>query len=174
MRLYVNYLDPLRSGDATGMKASFKVLPPSRRNKKQITAHLKPVLVEAVHRRRLRAGVTVQEIIASAVNTAMESFGRRPVLPVDRRRLVKRERHLAQVQISGNAPRSRAGTRRIAAWFDKDLVDRVVAFSIEVGTRIEDLIELGLREMFTSEELEEAEAAEKTSQEAAEKDQKAA
>jgi len=135
------------------MKHGLKQLPPSRRDKKQIVAHLDPVLVEAVHRRRKRDGITVQEIIGTAVNAAVQKFGRTPFLAVRRDRVVKREKALAQVQKPENAPRCRAGKRRVAAWFDTSSVERVAAFSAEVGTSIEDLVEIGLKEMLWDHEI---------------------
>lgn len=141
------------------MKLGFKQVPPSRREKKQIVAHLDPALVEAVHRRRTRDGVTIQEIIAMAVNAALARFGRAPILEERRDRLVKRQKALARVQDADKVPRCRAGKRRLAAWFDMGAVDRVAAFSAEIGTRIEDIVEMGLREIVSEEELEEARAA---------------
>lgn len=135
------------------MVQGLRQLPPSRRDKRQIVAHLDPELVEAVHQRRKRDGVTVQEVIGMAVNKAMAKFGRSAILPVRRDRLVKRQRQLARVQEAATAPPSRAGKRRVAAWYDIPSVERVAGFAAEVGVRIEDLVEIGLRDLFSEKDL---------------------
>lgn len=124
-------------------------LPPSRRNKKQVIAHLAPDLVDAVHRRREKENITVQEILAEAVNLAVTEFGRtETLLSVRRDRVVKRRKGLAQIQQSDKAPPCRTGKRRLAAWFDTKEVEGLAAFAAEVGIRMEGLIELGLRKTF--------------------------
>lgn len=127
------------------MKFGIKAVPPSRRDKKQVVAHLDADLVEAVHVRRRSDALTVQEILGEAVNRAVAEYGRLPVLKVGRERLVRRKRALSQAQFTEKTPECRAGKRRIAAWFDRADVDRLAAFSKEVGVRIEDLVEMGLR-----------------------------
>jgi hypothetical protein len=138
------------------MKHGLRHMPPSRQNKKQIVAHLDPVLVEAAHNRRRAQNVTVQEILGMAVNSAVQKFGRSPILTIRRDRVVKREKSLAQVQKDDKAPRCRAGKRRLAAWFDTAAVERVAAFSSEVGVRTEDLVDMGLRMMLSPEEIDRA------------------
>ena len=130
-----------------------RVLPPSRRDKKQIIAHLDPVLVEAVHLRRKARGVTAQEIIAQAVNEAVAQYGRPPILKVGRHRVVKRRRGLAKVQSGENNSPARAGTRRVAAWFDSGDVQRVVDFGREVGRKVQDLVDVGLRKVISDGEM---------------------
>lgn len=141
------------------MIPGLRQLPPSRRDKKQIVAHLDPELVEAVHLRRQRDGVTVQEVIGLAVNKAMGRFGRAPILPVRRDRLVKRKRQLARVQEEGTTTKSRAGKRRVAGWYETASVDRVADFAAEVGAKVEDLVEMGLRDIFSEEDLDAAKVA---------------
>lgn len=131
-------------------------LPPSRRDKKQIVAHLDPDLIEAVHRRRRARELTIQEILGDAVNRAVSQYGRQPFLKVGRDRLVKRNRALAQVQTADNSPDCRTGKRRIAAWFDRKSVENVADFAREVGTRIEHLVDLGLRLTISEHEMAEA------------------
>jgi phenylpyruvate tautomerase PptA (4-oxalocrotonate tautomerase family) len=126
-------------------------IPPSRRNKKQVIAHLAPVLVDAVHLKREMESVTIQEILAEAVNTAFHEFGRAgEILSVRRDRIVKRKKGLAQIQSSENTPPCRTGKRRLAAWFDTKEVEALAAFCAEVGTRIETLVEMGLRKTLSS------------------------
>lgn len=141
------------------MTDGIKQLPPSRRDKKQIAAHLDPDLVEAVHRRRKGRAVTAQEMIAEAINVALASYGRDPILPVKRDRLVKREKALAQVEGNEGTPRCRQGKRRLAGFFDNSAVDAVKAFSAEHGVRTEDLVEFGLRAMIPASEIEAAKRA---------------
>lgn len=119
-------------------------LPPSRRNKKQIVAHLDADLVEKAHSLRRARTLTIQEIVGDAVNRAVAEYGRQPILTVGRDRLVRRKKALAKVQESENTPECRTGKRRLAAWFDRPAVDRVVAFTKEVGCKIEQLVERGL------------------------------
>lgn len=138
------------------MRHGIRDLPPSRRDKKQIVAHLDAELVEAVHIRRRARSLTIQEIVAEAINEAVKHYGRTPFMAVVRDRLVRRNKALAKVQDASGVPGSRTGKRRIAAWFDRTSVERVAAFAREVGTKIEGLVELGLRRMITQEELERA------------------
>jgi len=135
------------------MKLGPRQLPPSRRDKKQIVAHLDPIVVQAVHNRRETQGKTVQEVLGEAVNTAIVKFGRSPLLEIGRQRVVKRNKARAQSQNADKSPACRAGKRRIAAWYQMGSVDRVAAFSAEVGTPIENLVEIGLKEMLSEEEI---------------------
>lgn len=141
------------------MKYGIRELPPSRRDKKQVVAHLDADLVEAVHRRRRTVALTVQEILGEAINRAVAEYGRQPILKVGRERLVRRMRGLAQVQETAGTPECRAGKRRIAAWFDRADVERLAAFAREVGTKIEHLAELGLRLEIGEDEIKAARAA---------------
>lgn len=141
------------------MNHGIRVLPPSRRDKKQIVAHLDADLVEAAHARRRAKGLTMQEIVASAINQAVEEYGRRPFLKVSRERLVKRNKALARVQTAENAPRCRAGKRRLAAWFDRQSVEQLGGFAREVGVRVEHLVEMGLKKTLAAQEAQKAEAA---------------
>lgn len=135
------------------MKLGPNKLPPSRRDKKQIVAHLDPVIVQAVHNRRETQGKTVQEVLGEAVNKAVEKFGRAPLLEVRRDRVVKRNKARAQAQKADRSPACRAGKRRIAAWYQMASVERVAAFSAEVGMPIENLVEIGLKEMLSDAEI---------------------
>jgi len=149
------------------MKHGLRQLPPSRRDKKQIVAHLDPVVVQAVHNRRDTHGATVQEVLGQAVNTAVQKFGRTPFLAVRRDRVVKRNKARAQVQKADKSPRCRAGKKRLAAWFEMGSVERVAAFSAEVGTPIEDLVEIGLKDMLSEAEIAAARNAMETAQQEA-------
>jgi len=123
-----------------------KRLPPSRRNKKQVIAHLSPDIVEAVHKKRVRSNLTAQEIIAEAVNAAVQEFGRTDtILSVRRDRVVNRRKGLAVIQSADKAPPCRTGKRRLAGWFDTTEVDALQAFCAEVGIKTENLVELGLK-----------------------------
>ena len=119
-----------------------KGTPPSRQNKKQIIAHGDPALIEAAHVKCHKEAVTIQELIALAVNAAVAEYGRSPFLKVVRDRLVRRTKAPAKVQENG--PDCRNGKRRIAAWFDKNDHDQVSRFASEVGTSIEQLVLTGL------------------------------
>lgn len=122
-------------------------LPPSRRNKKQVIAHLAPPIVDAVHRKREAENITVQEIIAEAVNSAVSDFGRGAILSVRRDRVVKRRKGLAKIQQSDRTPPCRTGKRRLAAWFDTKEVEGLASFGSEIGLRIEDIVERGLKKV---------------------------
>lgn len=124
------------------MKIGVRATPPSRQNKKQIIAHADPALVEAAHRKAENEGATLQELIALAVNASVSEFGRSPFLKVTRDRLVKRRKAPAQTVTEG--PECRTGTRRIAAWFDRNDHDQVASFAKEVGVSIEHLVLNGL------------------------------
>lgn len=108
-------------------------------------AHLDADLVERAHGLRHARSLTIQEIVGDAVNRAVAEYGRQPLLSVGRDRLVKRRKALAKIQKSGSTPYCRTGKRRIAAWFDRPAVEKVAAFSKEVGAKIEELVELGLK-----------------------------
>lgn len=140
------------------MRNGIRDLPPSRRNKKQIVAHLDADLVERAHGLRRARALTIQEIVGDAVNRAVATYGRPPLLTVGRERLVKRRKALAKVQESEATPECRTGKRRLAAWFDRPAVDKVAAFAKEVGTKIEHLVEKGLRQALA--DVQEAESLE--------------
>ena len=124
------------------MKMGIRGTPPSRQNKKQIIAHADPALVEAAHRKAEKEGVTLQELIALSVNASVAEFGRSPFLKVTRDRLVKRRN--AHAKILTNGPDCRTGTRRIAAWFDREDHEQVAMFAKEVGVSIEYLVLKGM------------------------------
>lgn len=127
-------------------------LPPSRQGKKQIVAFLDPATVEAAHARRRSRSVTLQELVGASINNALGQFGREPLIEIRRDRLVRRERALAKVQVGGAAALSRTGKRRMAAWFDADVVNKVGFFASEVGLRVEDLVEMGVRAILSEDD----------------------
>jgi hypothetical protein len=114
----------------------------SRQNKKQIIAHADPALVEAAHQKRDKEDVTLQELIALSVNATVSEYGRSPFLKVGRDRLVRRKKAPAKILTEG--PDCRTGTRRIAAWFDRNDHEQVAMFAKEVGVTIEYLVLKGL------------------------------
>ncbi len=119
-------------------------IPPSRVNKKQVMAHLTPELVDAAHKRCLRDNLTVQELMAEALNAIVAKFGRTPFLRVGRERLVIRKKSPAKVQKLENSVRD--GKRRIGAWFDRQDVERIKSYGQEFGNiRVEAMVEKGLR-----------------------------
>jgi hypothetical protein len=119
-------------------------IPPSRVNKKQVMAHLTPDLVDAAHKRCLRDNLTVQELMAEALNAIVAKYGRTPFLKVGRERLVIRKKSPAKVQKLENSVRD--GKRRIGAWFDRQDVERIKAYGQEFGNiRVEAMVEKGLR-----------------------------
>lgn len=120
------------------MKMGIRETPPSRQNKKQIIAHADPALVEAAHRKAEKEDVTLQELIALAINATFSEFGRTPPLKVARDRLVRRKKAPAKVLTEG--PDCRTGTRRIAAWFDRNDHEQVAMFAKEIGESIEYLV----------------------------------
>jgi predicted HicB family RNase H-like nuclease len=124
------------------MKMGIRETPPSRQNKKQIIAHADPALVEAAHRKAEKEDVTLQELIALSVNASVSEYGRSPFLKVTRDRLVRRKKAPAKVLTEG--PDCRTGTRRIAAWFDRNDHEQVAMFAKEVGVSIEHLVLKGL------------------------------
>lgn len=131
------------------MARGFKTLPPSRRDKKQIAAHIEVEQADLALKYRTKFGLTVQEVIALAINHFAQSRNREPFLKARRERLVKRKRGLAQIQTIEKVVPSRAGKRRLAGWFDSKDVDRVNVFKTEVGVTIEEMIEEGLGYILT-------------------------
>ncbi|MDW9478944.1 hypothetical protein GOB57_09650 [Sinorhizobium meliloti] len=121
--------------------------PRSRRNKKQLAAHLDPDLVERMKTFARRKELSLTEIIAMSVNEAVSRHGVGPLLQVSRERLVRRVRSPSQVQTKG--PVCRTGTKRVAAFFNESDIDRVRAFSKEKGISQEHLIEEGLRKILS-------------------------
>jgi len=128
------------------MVPGIRQLPPSRRNKRQVLGWLDAPLVEAIHKYRHRRNLTAQEIVAEAVNRAVAQFGRKPILQVSRDRYVRRQKAVSQVQSDENVP-SRNGKRRLAAWFDQKDVENLFSFKSEVGTKVELLLEIGVKKI---------------------------
>jgi hypothetical protein len=116
---------------------------PSRVNKKQLAAHLKPDLVERMKAFAKRKGLSLTEVIAMAVNAAVAVYGVGPLLQVSRERLVNRVHSPSQVRTEG--PVCRTGTQRIAAYFNASDVERVRAFSKEKAIPQEHLIADGIK-----------------------------
>lgn len=129
------------------MAPSIRRLPPSRRDKKQIAAHINAGLADAAMKYRLANGLTVQELIALAINSFANSRNREPILKARRERLVKRKRGLSQIQSEEKTVQSRVGKRRLAGWFDSKDVERVNQFKTEVGETIEKMVSEGLKLM---------------------------
>lgn len=126
------------------MRTPTSSTPPSRVNKKQIGAWDKPSLIQAAHLYQDTGKVSIQEIIAEAVNHAVEQYGRKPILKVTRDRFVKRTKSRAGKNVGDQMPNCRNGKARIAAWFDNKDKDALVEFCKEVGIKQEALILMGL------------------------------
>lgn len=124
--------------------------PPSRQNKKQIAAFCDEALVTAVHSYTGKHQMSLQEVIAAAVNFAANEWGRKPILKVGRDRLVKRAKARAKSKTGDATPKCRDGKARIAAWFDNDDVKKLTDFCKEVGIKKEALILLGLPKVIAS------------------------
>jgi hypothetical protein len=118
---------------------------PSRQNKSQISAFLEPNLVQAAHKYCSAEHLTLQELIAHAINTGVAQFGKRPFLQVRRERFVNRKKSPAKIQEQLDGIRK--GKKRIAAWFENDDVTAVKTFSKEVGLRVEGLVKIGLEKI---------------------------
>lgn len=118
--------------------------PPSRINKKQIVAYLTEELAAEAQRLRKHKNLTLQEFIAEAVNKAAEAHGRPPLLKGGRVRILNRVRSVAKTSDSKSLAESRNGKIRLAGWYEKRDVERVVRFKSEMGINIERLIEQGI------------------------------
>lgn len=136
------------------MRAPVAAKPPSRINKKQITAWDDPALIQAAHIYQDTGNVSIQEIIAQAVNNAVEQYGRRPILQVKRDRLVKRTKSRAGKNTGDKMPNCRNGKARIAAWFDNKDAEALSEFCKEVGIKKEALVLLGLPRVIPADILE--------------------
>lgn len=121
--------------------------PPSRINKKQIVAFLEEELAAEAHRLRKCKNLTLQEFIAEAINKAAEAHGRPPLLRVTRVRILNRVRSVAKKSESKSLAKSRNGKIRLAGWYEKRDVERVIRFKTEMGVNIERLIEQGVHLM---------------------------
>jgi hypothetical protein len=138
------------------MQPGLPKIPPSRVNKKQVMAHLTPNLVDVAHKKCVRDNLTVQELLAESINAAIADYGRTPFLKVGRERLVIRKKSPAKVQKLEKSVRD--GKRRIGAWFERVDVEQIKDHCREFGSRIEALIDKGLR-IVLAEELAAAEVA---------------
>jgi hypothetical protein len=119
------------------------VRPNSRQNKKQLAAYLEADLVERMKTYAKRQSLSLTEMIAMSVNAAVAEHGMGPILQVSRERLVNRVRSPSMVQTKG--PICRAGTKRIAAFYNNGDIDRLRAFSKEKGIALEDIVDTGAR-----------------------------
>jgi hypothetical protein len=127
--------------------------PATRTDKKQIAAHLDPDMVARMKAHCKATQITLQELIAMAVNAAVGSRTRGevgPLLRVHRERLVRRVNAQSKVQTTG--PECRTGTRRVAAYFQTAEIERLRAFCKEKGLRQEHLIEEGIRALLFRED----------------------
>ncbi|MTH95188.1 hypothetical protein [Roseibium sp. RKSG952] len=128
--------------------------PPSRLNKKQIGAWDDPSLIQAAHLFQDTGKISIQEIIAEAVNYGVGMYGRKPILKVSRDRFVKRKKSRAGTNEGDKMPTCRNGKARIAAWFDNKDKDALVDFCKEVGIKQEALILMGLPNVIPQDLLE--------------------
>lgn len=94
-----------------------------------------------------RMELSMTEIIAMSVNEAVSVYGVGPLLQVVRERLVYRVRSPSQVQTRG--PKCRAGTQRVAGFYNIGDIDRLRAFSAEKGIPLEHLIAEGLAKLLS-------------------------
>lgn len=126
--------------------------PPSRVNKKQIVAYLdKDLSVRAKTLRKVK-NQTLQEFIAEAINCTSIAYKRPPLLPVDRMKVINRKRATAKASDSEGLAPSRGGKIRMAGWYEKRDVERVLRFSTEIGIKVEKIIEHGIILMLDQEE----------------------
>ncbi|MCS4089617.1 hypothetical protein [Rhizobium sp. BK176] len=121
---------------------------PSRKNKTQLAAHLEPSIVERMKIFARKRQLSITEVIAMSVNEAVSVHGVGPLLQVSRERLVHRVRSPSQVRTDG--PECRAGTKRVAAFFNKAEVERLRAFSKEKAIPQEHLIADGLARLLAA------------------------
>lgn len=129
------------------MLPSLRRLPPSRINKKQISAHLSGDLARLMAEYRHKWQLTSQEAIALAVNSFAYKHGRSAILKVARERLVRRKKGLAKAQSSEAVAASRVGRVRVAGWFDAQDVDQLNGYAIEIGIKVETIVINGFKIM---------------------------
>lgn len=125
-----------------------KRLPPSRENKKQISAHLDPNLVQLIYDTKEKNGTTLQTEIAKAINIVLKDYNVDFIIPEHSDRIVHRTRNLAKIQTVDRVPNCRVGKKRIAAWFFMDSVLSLISFCDKNNFKIEDLVELGFKKRF--------------------------
>lgn len=122
--------------------------PPSRENKKQVIAFLRPNQIDAVYEKASRENKTNQELIGEALNAVFALHGMPPLIKSGHRRIVRRSRGKARVREEGRGPGCRAGKQSLGGWFDMDIVDRLNTFSREMHISIQGIVEQGV-EMIT-------------------------
>lgn len=122
-----------------------KSTPPSRANKKQISAHLSAALADAMKVYCYKNDFNFQELIAMSINNRVSELSngeRGPFLQVARQRIFRRKKSPAKVQTLG--PDCRSGTKRVATFYFTKDVDRVHSFSYEYGVSVEELVRSGV------------------------------
>ncbi len=124
-------------------------LPPSRQGKKQIIAYVSPEIADQVRAKADKEGKTNTEVVAEAMNAVFESHGRSAVFPLGHNRIVRRHKGISKVRTTANAPRCRAGTRPVGAWFDAHLVKMASELAAEQKTSKQDMLLQGLRQLFS-------------------------
>lgn len=125
------------------MKPRIPTSASSRQNKRQVIGWLDADLAERIHKYRNKNELTVQEVVAEAINRAVGEFGRKPILRVRRDGYIKRSKSISKPKENGVVP-SRSGKRRLAAWFENQDIDRLNDFKSEVGSTIDLLMQRGM------------------------------
>lgn len=134
------------------MKNGMSTKPASRAGKSQISAFVKLELGQAAHKYCSSKQLTIQEILAMAINTAVAHYGHtKPFLDVTRDRFVNRKKSIAKKQekLSG----IRKDKMRLAGWFENNDVESVKTYAKSVGKRVEGLVEKGLTKLLGFETL---------------------
>jgi hypothetical protein len=100
---------------------------------------------EAVRNRAVRREKTAQEMLAEAMNMALESHGRKAVFPVGHQRFMVRKKAVAVPRQPARTSQGRSGRASVSGWFLVDQLDYANSVACELGKTLQELSEEGFK-----------------------------
>ena len=118
---------------------------PSRAGKTQVICYVEPDMLDAVKARAQRAGNTLQQALAMAINAEAARLGMQTALTCERHRMFVRVQRAAAARVNVGNRVSRAGRKSIAGWFDRNEVRELLTAIETNGTSAQKFSEQALR-----------------------------
>lgn len=126
------------------MTPGIRTKAPSRQNKKQVIAFLRPNQAEAAYSKAAREDKTNQEVIGESLNAVFTHYGVTPPVPAGHRRIVRRATARAALRDEISGPRCRSGKVAYSGWFDDKIVKELHDLSSRFSISVQSIIELGI------------------------------
>jgi len=121
--------------------------PSARMSQRQVIAFLPPDLCARLKDAAQSRGLTLREMLATAVNAELAAMGIGPVLTPERQRRFRRVNGAAAPRGEKCHTLGRRERTAVAGWFDRKEAEALRGVSTEVGRTVQDIAESGCRRL---------------------------